>query len=277
MCLMLHLLSSTSNLFLGPYSQFWLIGKDPDGGKDWRQKGKRATEDEMVGWHHLYNGHGSGQTQGEGEGQGGLVCCSPRGCTRVRRDLVTEQQQKFSVSGPFQKPGACPWLFSLFHFEEQLIKCKQHIRSCAKHLTCNYFFLIVGKKGTVNLREEINCETLVVFDTLVRTLKYSSIKSSHFFSAYPTPLDVVVAWNRLAHPHASPWPLTPDAPLMSPLLLITLYCNVPGSFFWYYIELGEKEEGFFSFKKKMQKQSLHVYSGNTCILYLERDVKVLIA
>ena len=33
----------------------WLIGKDPHGGKDWRQKEKRATEDEMVGWHHWCN------------------------------------------------------------------------------------------------------------------------------------------------------------------------------------------------------------------------------
>ena len=30
----------------------WLIGKDPDAGKDWRQEEKRMTEDEMFGWHH---------------------------------------------------------------------------------------------------------------------------------------------------------------------------------------------------------------------------------
>ena len=34
----------------------WLIGKDPDARKDWRQK-KRAAEDEMVGWHHRLSGH----------------------------------------------------------------------------------------------------------------------------------------------------------------------------------------------------------------------------
>ena len=34
-----------------------LIRKDPDGGKDWRQEEKRMTEDEMVGWHRLLNGH----------------------------------------------------------------------------------------------------------------------------------------------------------------------------------------------------------------------------
>ena len=35
----------------------WLIGKDPDAGKDWRQEEKGMTEDEMVGWHHWLNGH----------------------------------------------------------------------------------------------------------------------------------------------------------------------------------------------------------------------------
>ena len=35
----------------------WLIGKDPDAGKDWRQELKGMTEDEMVGWHHWLNGH----------------------------------------------------------------------------------------------------------------------------------------------------------------------------------------------------------------------------
>ena len=37
--------------------QNWLIRKDPDAGKDWRQEEKGTTEDEMVGWHHWLNGH----------------------------------------------------------------------------------------------------------------------------------------------------------------------------------------------------------------------------
>ena len=35
------------------------------------------TEDEMVGWHHQFNGHEFKQIQGVGDGQGGLVCCTP--------------------------------------------------------------------------------------------------------------------------------------------------------------------------------------------------------
>ena len=57
----------------------WLIGKDPDAGKDWRQEEKGTTEDEMVGWHHWLNGHESEQALRVGDGQRSLVCYSPRG------------------------------------------------------------------------------------------------------------------------------------------------------------------------------------------------------
>ena len=45
-----------------PDATNWLIGKDPDAGKDWRQEEKRTTENEMVGWHRWLNRHwvGSG-------------------------------------------------------------------------------------------------------------------------------------------------------------------------------------------------------------------------
>ena len=54
----------------------WLIGKDPDAGKDRGQEEKGMTEDEMVGWHHWFNGHEFEQTMGDSEGQGNLACCS---------------------------------------------------------------------------------------------------------------------------------------------------------------------------------------------------------
>ena len=40
-----------------PDEKNWLIGKDPDAGKDWEQEEKGMTEDEMVGWHHRLDGH----------------------------------------------------------------------------------------------------------------------------------------------------------------------------------------------------------------------------
>ena len=40
-----------------PDEKNWLIGKDPDAGKDWRWEEKGMTEDELVGWHHQFNEH----------------------------------------------------------------------------------------------------------------------------------------------------------------------------------------------------------------------------
>ena len=66
--------------FWPPDVKGWLIGKDSDTGKDWRQEEKGAAKDEMVGWHHQLYGHESEQTRGVGEGLGSLACCSLRGC-----------------------------------------------------------------------------------------------------------------------------------------------------------------------------------------------------
>ena len=57
----------------------WLIGKDPDARKDWRQEEKGMTEDELFGWHRWLDGHEFEPTLGVGDGQGSLVCCSPWG------------------------------------------------------------------------------------------------------------------------------------------------------------------------------------------------------
>ena len=50
--------AETETLILWPPdTKNWLTRKDPDAGKDWRQKEKGTTEDEMVGWHHWLDGH----------------------------------------------------------------------------------------------------------------------------------------------------------------------------------------------------------------------------
>ena len=58
-----------------PHEKSWLIGKDPDAGRDWGQEEKGTTEDEMAGWHHGFDGRESERTPGDGDGQGGLACC----------------------------------------------------------------------------------------------------------------------------------------------------------------------------------------------------------
>ena len=62
-----------------PDAKNWLIGKDPDAGKDWRREEKRTTEDEMIGWHHRLDEHEFEQALGVSDGQGNLACCSPSG------------------------------------------------------------------------------------------------------------------------------------------------------------------------------------------------------
>ena len=62
----------------------WLIGKDPDAGKDGRQEEKGTTEDEIVGWPHRLNGHKFEQAPGDGEGQRSLACLLSMGLQRVR-------------------------------------------------------------------------------------------------------------------------------------------------------------------------------------------------
>ena len=77
-----------------PDKKSWLFAKDPNAGKDWGQE-KRATEDEMVGWHHWLNADEFEQTQGDDEGQGVLACSM--GSQRVGHDLVTEQRKNGEI------------------------------------------------------------------------------------------------------------------------------------------------------------------------------------
>ena len=100
-----------------PDAKNWLLGKDPEAGKDWRQEEKGTTEDEMVGWHHQLDGHEFEQAPGIGDGQGGLACCSPRGCKeldttewlnwpmcKMRPDFISHSAQELADHPPL--PGS---------------------------------------------------------------------------------------------------------------------------------------------------------------------------
>ena len=71
-----------------PDVRSWLIRKDPDTGKDWRQEEKGMTESEIVVWHHWLHGHELEKFLGIVDGQGSLVCCNPWGC---KESDTTEQ------------------------------------------------------------------------------------------------------------------------------------------------------------------------------------------
>ena len=85
-----------------PHAKSWLIGKDPDAGRDWGQEEKGRTEDEMAGWHHWLDGHEYESTLGVGDGQGGLACYYS--CGRKESDM-TEQLNwtELRAAGPHYK------------------------------------------------------------------------------------------------------------------------------------------------------------------------------
>ena len=64
-------------IFWPPDEKNWLIRKEPDAGKDWDQEEKAATQDEIVEWHHQFDGHKFEETLGDSKGQQSLACCSP--------------------------------------------------------------------------------------------------------------------------------------------------------------------------------------------------------
>ena len=103
-----------------PEVKNWLIGKDPDAGKDWVQEEKEMTEDKMVGWHHQLDGHESEQALGGGDGQGSLACCSPWG----RKELGTKLNNNKMVLSFCAYIFSCPldkclkfncWVIGLLH------------------------------------------------------------------------------------------------------------------------------------------------------------------
>ena len=99
-----------------PHAKSWLIGKDSDAGRDWGQGEKRATEDEMAGWHHWLDGREFEWTLGDGDGQGGLACCDSWSCKESDttewlnwtelsnyRSSAHPEQQEWHCQAPF------PW------------------------------------------------------------------------------------------------------------------------------------------------------------------------
>ena len=75
-----------------PNAKSWLIGKDPDAGRDWGQEEKGMTEDEMAD--HGLDGRESEWTLGVGDGQEGLACCDSWG----RKESNTTEQLNWSNS-----------------------------------------------------------------------------------------------------------------------------------------------------------------------------------
>ena len=93
-----------------PHEKSWLIGKDSDAGRDWGQKEKGTTDDEMAGWHHWLDGRESEWTLGVGDGQGGLVCCDSWG----HKESDTTERLNWTELNPVC--SICRLLFMMDYF-----------------------------------------------------------------------------------------------------------------------------------------------------------------
>ena len=107
----------------------WLIGKDPDAGKDWRQEEKGTTKDEMVGWHHQLDGHEFEQAPGIGDGQGSQACCSPWGCKESDMTELLNWTEWYIFSWQFCLlcPKRCmntSWILNTNVFSSLLVRVK---------------------------------------------------------------------------------------------------------------------------------------------------------
>ena len=86
-----------------PDAKNWLIWKDPDTRKDWRQE-KGMTEGGIVRWHHWLNGHESEQAPEVGDGQGSL------GCPWGRKESDMTEQLRWTVMADVEHRSGCPAL-----------------------------------------------------------------------------------------------------------------------------------------------------------------------
>ena len=79
-----------------PDAKNWLIGKDPDAGKDWRYKEKGMTEDKMFGWHHWLSGHEFEQAW-EWWWTGNTGMLQPMGLLTVRHNWAIELNRRLKT------------------------------------------------------------------------------------------------------------------------------------------------------------------------------------
>ena len=77
-------------LFIRNIEKRWIIRKDTDAGKDWRQEEKAMTEDEMVGWYHRLIGHEFEKSSGSWWWTGKPGVLQSMGSQRVGHDWVTD-------------------------------------------------------------------------------------------------------------------------------------------------------------------------------------------
>ena len=88
--------------YFATWCEDWLIGKDPDAGKDWKQEEKGMTEDEMVEWHHWLDGHEFEQVLRASNGQGSLAY-SVHGIAKSETQLSNWTELNWTELNPWNR------------------------------------------------------------------------------------------------------------------------------------------------------------------------------
>ena len=83
-----------------PNAKNWLLGKDPDAGKDWKKEEKGTTENEMVGWHPWLDRYEFVYAPGVGDEQGSLACYSPHQVARSQTQLSDWTELNWACKSP---------------------------------------------------------------------------------------------------------------------------------------------------------------------------------
>ena len=107
----------------------WLIGKDPDAGKDWRQE-KGLTEGEMFGWHHQLDGHEFEQASGTGDRE--AWCAAVHGVAKSQ----IQQQMNWLIVSPesaWRYYGGGNYLLHECYVDLILTKSLQHDAKHSAH------------------------------------------------------------------------------------------------------------------------------------------------
>ena len=115
-----------------PHAKSWLIGKDPDAGRDWGQEEKGTTEDEVAGWHQQLYAYEFGWTPGVGGGQGGLVCCYSWG----HKELDTTERLNWTELN-WTMSYVCVYLYTL------KLQITLHVSSSRSFLTMKTYMLTI--------------------------------------------------------------------------------------------------------------------------------------
>ena len=151
----------------------WLE-KARDAGKDWRQKQKRETEDEIVRQHPWLNGHEFAQTPEDSEGQGSLVCCSPWICKES--DMTSQlNHNKCSDGWDLRKGFSTVFTFVRFPFRmNTLMLCQVRLSTEAAATLITFVRFLSSMNSLMNCKIWIPIEDLATLVTFVRFLSSMS-------------------------------------------------------------------------------------------------------